>query len=196
MKSPIVVDGISYLHLSDEKLLDLSKNDAEDFNGETITISKQIKEGRGIPSGNDTDITLMAKDSEESNLDTYCEILRTCPCPICNSETDKINATITATTISFLLFTNYQKSLKIACPNCLNKMHNEAMFKTSILGWWGVPWGIVRTLEALILNYKMKFLTTLPEPNELFKNFVASRIDRIEANRNNGDALKAIVQFG
>ena len=92
MKSPIVVDGISYLHLSDEKLLDLSKNDAEDFNGETITISKQIKEGRGIPSGNDTDITLIAKDSEESNLDTYCEILRTCPCPICNSETDKINA--------------------------------------------------------------------------------------------------------
>jgi hypothetical protein len=196
MKSPIIVDNNAYAHLSDEELINFSTHGAEHLKRETLFGSKQSKENREKSTINHKNIGLIVKDSEESDLETYCEILRSCPCPLCNSVSVKINATITVTTVSFLLFTDYQKSLKIACPNCLNKLHNKAMFKTSLLGWWALPWGIVRTFEALILNYKMKFLTVLPEPNELFKNFVASRIDRIKANRNNRDALRAIVQFG
>lgn len=69
------------------------------------------------------------------------------------------------------------------------------MIKSSLLGWWGLPWGFIKTLEALVLNYKMKLLTTTPEPNELFKNFVAIRIDKIKANLNNSEGLKTIIRF-
>lgn len=64
---------------------------------------------------------------------------------MCKSTEEKLNATATASVNSFIIITNYEKDLRIACPICLNKANNKAMLKAALLGWWGFPWGIIRT---------------------------------------------------
>ncbi len=195
MKTPVVEDNKYPVQISDENKIVKGKDAADHVNKERELNFGQTATPNKNNSITNKNLSFLKSDIEDKDLDTYCEILRSCPCPVCNSVTNKINASLTATTVSFLLFTDYKKTLKIACPNCLNKMHDEAMIKSSLLGWWGLPWGFIKTLEALVLNYKMKLLTTTPEPNELFKNFVAIRIDKIKANLNNSEGLKTIIRF-
>ena len=40
--------------------------------------------------------------------------------------------------------------LVIACPTCLMAQAKWAAIKTIALGWWSLPWGPIRTVQALI----------------------------------------------
>ena len=101
---------------------------------------------------------------------------------------------MTASVISFIIITNYEKDLKIACPNCLDRANNKAMLKSALLGWWGFSWGIIKTTQALLSNIKMKKQNRLAKPNDLFNAFVLGKIGRLEANKNNPTKLQEIIE--
>jgi hypothetical protein len=127
-------------------------------------------------------------------LDRYCEIARDLNCPSCGSSDSRLNGTLTGEVYSFLILTTYKKKLKVGCPHCLNKANNEALLLSAALGWWGIPWGIIRTVQSIGLNLKSKRTNHSEGPNSYLKSFVLSKIGQFETYKDNKEELQQLVK--
>ena len=183
----------NYEKFDDNKLVRIATEEAAGLRPEAVELLKHIITERGLSEGITKGIDAQLREVDDQTLSEYAELLRSLPCPVCRSTEEKLNATMTGSVVSFIIMTNYEKELKIACPNCLDKANNKAIIKSALFGWWGFPWGIIRTPQALLLNNKMKRQNRLSEPNDLFNAFVLGRIGRLEANRNNPAELQEII---
>jgi hypothetical protein len=96
--------------------------------------------------------------------------------------------------ISFLVATTYSKKLKVACPRCLNRAHISASTLTALAGWWGFPWGLIRTPMALYRNMRSRRTNHWPEPNDYLRSFVLARIGAITTYREDRDALQQLLR--
>jgi hypothetical protein len=184
----------NYERFDDNKLIRLATEEASELRPEAVELLKQIIKERGLSEDILKGIDVQIQEIDNEKLLEYTELLRRLPCPVCKSTNEKLNATMTGNVISFIILTNYEKELKIACPNCLDKDNNKAIIKSALLGWWGLPWGFIRTIQALLFNDKMKEQNRLSEPNDLLKGFVLERIGRLEASRNNSSELQEIIE--
>lgn len=184
----------NYERFDDRKLIRIATEEAISLRPEALELVKEIIKERNLSEDVLKGVEVQFKEVDEKILNEYTELLRKLPCPVCKSTADKLNATLTGNVISFVIMTNYEKDIKIACPKCLDKLNNKAMIKSALLGWWGIPWGIVRTSQALILNSKMKNKNHSDEPTEILTGFVSKRIGRIEASRNNKKELESIIE--
>ena len=184
----------NYERFDDRKLIRIATEEATSLRPEALELVKEIIKERNLSEDVLKGVEVQFKEVDEKTLNEYTELLRKLPCPVCKSTSDKLNATLTGNVISFVIMTNYEKDIKIACPKCLDKLNNKAMIKSALLGWWGIPWGIVRTSQALILNSKMKNKNHSYEPTEILTGFVSQRIGRIEASRNNKGELESLIE--
>ncbi|WP_207428311.1 hypothetical protein [Pedobacter sp. SYSU D00535] len=184
----------NYERFDDNKLTRIATEEAAGLRPEAVDLLKQVIKERGLSGSIIKGIDAQLQEVDDRILSEYAELLRGLPCPLCKSTDEKLNATMTGSVISFIIMTNYQKELKVACPNCLDKANDRAMIKSALFGWWGFPWGIIRTPQALLLNNKMKKQNRLSEPNDLFNAFVLGKIGRLEANRNNPTELQEIIE--
>jgi hypothetical protein len=51
--------------------------------------------------------------------------------------------------MSFLVFTHRREERGVYCESCRREKMSSAKTSTAILGWWGIPWGLIHTLGAL-----------------------------------------------
>ncbi len=184
----------NYKSFPDDKLIRIATTDVSGLRPEAIQALQEEIKSRGLSDGLIDGIEVQTKEISADELLAYCELLRRRSCPVCNSTSAKLNATMTATTVSYIIMTSYEEKLAIACPDCLDKANKDAMIKTALFGWWGFPSGIYRTIKALMLNKKMKNLTHLAEPNDYFKGFVLGQVGTIEANKTNNERLQSLVK--
>jgi len=183
----------NYEQFDDKKLLRIASEEAVGLRPEALELLKQEIARRGLTTDAVKAADVLTKEVSAAELAGYVETLRNLPCPICGNTDEKLNATIVSNVMSFIVFTHQSKELKIACPQCLNKQNNNAMIKTALLGWWGIPFGLIRTPAALMFNARQKAQNDLPEANDLFKSFVYGRLGRIEVNKNNPEGLQDII---
>jgi hypothetical protein len=183
----------NYENLNDSKLIALATQDATSLRPEALELLKQVLKERGLSSDLEKGIEAQLQ-ANPYTIGIYADLLRKQPCPISNSSDEKLNATMTTNVISFILMTQRKKKLIVACPDCLDKANNDAIMKTAIVGWWGFPWGIIRTIQALISNNKMKKQNRLLDANDLFLTFVEKRIGLIEVNKNSPEHLQLMIQ--
>ena len=184
----------NYERFDDNKLIRLATEEASELRPEAVDLLRQIIKERGLSEDIVKGIDVQIQEIDNEKLLEYTELLRKLPCPVCKSTSEKLNATMTGSVISFIILTNYEKELKIACPDCLDKAITKAIVKSALLGWWGFPWGLIRTTQALLFNDKMRKQNRLSEPNDLLKGFVLEKIGRIEASRNNNAELQDIIE--
>jgi hypothetical protein len=194
MKSMIDELRENYKNFPDDKLIRIATTDVSGLRPEAIQVLQDEIKRRGLSDGLIDGIKIQTKEISEDELLAYSELLRRRPCPVCNSASTKLNATMTAAVVSYIIMTSYEEKLVIACPNCLDKANKNAMIKTFLLGWWGFPSGIYRTIKALLHNKKMKSQTRLEEPNDYFKEFVLAQVGTIEANKTNNERLQLLVK--
>jgi len=183
----------NYEKLDDNKLVSLAILEATSLRPEALELLKQVIKERGLSADIDNGIDAQLQ-ANSYTIGTYADLLRKQPCPICNSTGEKLNATMTTNVMSFILITQRKKRLIVACPDCLDKANNDAIRKTAFAGWWGFPWGIIRTIQALISNNKMKKQNRLTDANDVLLDFVKERIGLIEVNKNSPKHLQLIIQ--
>src|SRR5687768_1502959 len=125
----------TYESFDDSKLIRLATEEASELRPEAVELLKQIIKERGLSEDILKGIDVQIQEIDNEKLLEYAELLRGLPCPVCRSTNEKLNATMTGIAISFIIFTNYEKELKIACPDCLDKANNKAIVKSALLGW-------------------------------------------------------------
>lgn len=100
---------------------------------------------------------------------------------------------MTSEVMSFVFFTQYSRTLKIGCPRCLDRASNSALVKTTLLGWWGIPWGLIRTIQAMGHNIKSKRTNHLDTPNDYLRSFILSKVGQFETYKDNKEKLQQII---
>jgi hypothetical protein len=136
--------------------------------------------------------------NREYSLEEITELsqkLRSLPCPLCGSKTAKLNATIMHTAKSFIFFSFFRKEPIIGCPDCLDKKNQESITSSALLGWWGIPWGILKTPFYIYNNIKEKKQNRISQPNETLIGFTIENIGQIVTYKDDTEKLKQIIRY-
>lgn len=184
----------TFTAMSDDRLIKLATREAVGLRPEAVQIIEEEIIRRGISVGVTAGMHAQRKEYTVEELNSFCGILRVLPCPDCGSAHMKLNAVLTGHCTSFLIMTHYERRLRIGCSECLLKALNNATIRSSLLGWWGFPWGIVRTIGALRLNHRMGKEAELPEATGTMLAFVHQHVGVIEANKDDTERLRQLIK--
>ena len=184
----------NYERMSDNRLIEVITTNAQGIQPEVVSIIENEIKKRNL----DPDLlnSLIAQNEQHSIEDIYhyAELLRNCPCPICNNTRDKLNGTIYHSIKSIIVMSITETRWVIACPDCLDKQNRKAIVSCSLLGWWGIPWGILKTPVYIYRNLKVKGENRISDPNGPLLSFTADNIGQIKAFENNPEKLKDVIK--
>jgi len=184
----------NYERMSDNRLIEVITTNAQGIQPEVVSIIENEIKKRNL----DPDLlnSLIAQNEQHSIEDIYhyAELLRNCPCPICNNSRDKLNGTIYHSIKSIIVMSITETRWVIACPDCLDKQNRKAIVSCSLLGWWGIPWGILKTPVYIYRNLKVKGENRISDPNGPLLSFTADNIGQIKAFENNPEKLKNVIK--
>lgn len=183
----------TYQRMSDDELIRVSTQDAHGLTPEAMDIVKAEIKKRGLNEDIAKGIAAQNKEYTLAEIDSYCDIISKLSCPTCGSTTNRLNATMTGEVMSFIIFTSYNKKIKVGCAHCLDKANSSAFTKTALLGWWGIPWGIIRSVQSIELNLNSKRTNHSPGHNNYLRSFTLSVIGELETYRNDKEKLQEIV---
>jgi hypothetical protein len=183
----------NYARMSDEELVHIASKDAAGMRPDAQQVIKDELKKINLDSNLVKGVEIQNRQVTNVDAETLSEMIRSLECPICGKDGHKLNATITNQVFSFIIITNRTKKLVIACPDCLDKANNNAILTTSLFGWWGFPWGIIRSIQAIIDNMVSKRNNRLDQANEQLKKFTLSNIGQVEIYKDNKEMLKKLI---
>jgi hypothetical protein len=183
----------TYKNLSDDKLTRLAITEAASLRPEALDILKAEIKSRGLDEGIMNGVNVQLATPDSLAIDSYISLIRSQPCPVCSSTTQPLNAIVIGSVKSFIILTQYKKQLMIACPSCLQQANQRATSVTALMGWWGLPWGIIRTSQALFRNIKANKVIRTDEASDNLISFVKTNVGVIESVRKNNNSIQVML---
>jgi hypothetical protein len=183
----------TYQKMPDEELVRVATQDAVGLTPEAQKIVEEEIARRGLDKNIVQGVRVQNTEMTVEELDRYCAMARSLDCPVCGSSDGMLNGSMTYEVMSFILFTQYTKKIRVACPDCLDKANTNALMKSAALGWWGIPWGIVRTVQAIGLNLNSKRTNHSEGPNNYLRGYVLKRVGEFETYKGNRQKLQEII---
>ena len=146
-----------------------------DLSREAFQILKKEIQRRGLPDELGVVADIQAKGlSEEEQIELIRKIAMF-PCPHCGRKQTYLNAFSIMIVKSYVIVTEVDKPLVIACPECISTKAKSALIKSLFWGWWGIPWGPIRTIHSIFVNLRALNAGTHNEPTNEFREFVKPR---------------------
>lgn len=183
----------NYRKLSDEKLLRLAAEDAAKLRPEALALLQEELGVRGLRESAQAGIEAQLRVLSDAEIDEYCALVRAVPCPVCHSSAQPLNATVTTKVSSFIFLTIWKEELAIACPSCLDKLTESATSHSIIVGWWGIPWGIIRTVKAINSNKRMAKSHHVAYPTAALQAFIINNVRSLDEVKGNVNQLHAFL---
>ena len=184
-----------YQRMSDEDLIRIATQEAYGLTPEAFEIMKSEIKKRGLNENLLESVKAQNKTYSPEEIEVYCNLVRELSCPVCGNSEHLLNATITGEVVSYIFFTSSKKQIKVGCPDCLDKLNDKALTKTALLGWWGIPWGIIKTIQYIVINIDNKRLNHSDEHNESLRSFALDCIGELEMYKDDKEKLQQIVRM-
>jgi hypothetical protein len=184
----------NYARMSDAELERIATTDTHGLRPEVYEIIENEIKKRNLNPNLISGAKAQNKEYTIEELESYSKLLRDLPCPICGNQTEKLNGTVSYTVKSFLLFTSYGAEPTVACGSCLDKKNNDAILSTVLLGWWGIPWGVLKTPVYIYKNIQAKKENKLEYSNNTLLSFTLGNIGEIETYKEDKERLKQIIR--
>lgn len=93
-----------------------------------------------------------AVDLDPNDIPARALAIRNGPCPRCGRRGSPVEVRRAYWIWSAVVFTRWGTSAKLCCKGCGNDENLRSMGSSFVLGWWGFPWGILRTPVQVIAN--------------------------------------------
>jgi hypothetical protein len=183
----------NYRKMTDDELVRVATQDAAGLTPQAQEVVKTEINKRGLDANIIEGVKAQNKGYSIAEIDGYCEMVRDLDCPMCGASDIRLNGTLTSEVMSFIVFTHSVKKIKIACPDCLDKANDRSLAVSAALGWWGIPWGIIRTIGAIGQNIKSKKTTRLDEANDYLRSFILAKVGQVETYKADKDKLQEII---
>ena len=186
----------NYQRMSNDELMKIATQDAFGLTPAALEVVKEEIRKRNLDTNVIKGLELQNRTLSIQEIDYYCSLLQKLDCPKCGGTSQNLNGTLTSEVISFVIVSQHHRKLKVACPICLDKLSNAALTKTLLFGWWGIPWGVVRTIQAIGHYAKAIKQHHVNAPNIYLKNFVLQNIGEIETYKDKTLQLQEIIATG
>jgi hypothetical protein len=177
---------VHYQKLYDEDIERLANYEADQLNPEALAVLKEEIKRRGLSIEFQTAVDIQVRGVSEEEQKEIIRKISVLPCPLCGRKQNYLNAFNVMSVKSFIILTVVEKPLIIACPECISTSAKSALIKNLFLGWWGIPWGPIRTIHSIVLNLKAVNAENYNAPTREFIDFIKpysaaikARIDRI-----------------
>lgn len=184
----------NYARMSDAELERIATTDTHGLRPEVYQIIENEIKKRNLNPNLASGAKAQNKEYTIEELEAYSKLLRELPCPICGNHKEQLNGTVSYTVKSFLFLTRSTAEPTIACGSCLDKKNNDAIQSTALLGWWGIPWGILNTPVYIYKNIQAKKQNKLEKPNNTMLLFTLSNIGEVETYKEDKEKLKQIIR--
>ncbi len=184
----------NYKTFEDSKIKHLALNEVASLRPEVIEILKEEIKTRNLSENLLNSIEIQLHEPSESEINNYAEILKNHECPICKSKTQTLKISSIGEVVSIIVMTNYNKTLKVGCEDCLTELNNKAITKSAILGWWGIPWGPVQTIRSFIYNSQMKKNNRINQQNEHYHGLIYENIGVFEMAKKDPKVLTNLLR--
>ena len=107
-------------------------------------------------------------------------------CPVCGERRGPVDVHTSHKVASFLIMTSWSSTPRVSCSSCASRAQLGALFYSILLGWWGIPWGIIMTPVQVVKNIaallrSSESLTPSDQLEQLVRMSIAS--NALEANR-------------
>ena len=184
-----------YQNLHDEDIEHLANYEADQLTPEALAVLKEEIERRGLSNDfqNAADIQVRGVSDEEQK-----EIIRKIsllPCPFCAKKQNYLNAFKVMSVTSFIILSFVEKPTIIACPECISSLAKSALIKNLFLGWWGIPWGPIKTIHSIFLNWKAVNAEHYNAPTREFIDFIKPYSAAIKARIDNITNVNELVEL-
>jgi len=183
----------NYQKMTDEELVRVATQDSTGLTPEAQEVAKKEIQRRKLDRNIIQGIQAQNRSYTIEEIDKYCEIIQKLNCPTCNTSSQILNGTMTVEVVSYVFLTQYKEKIKIGCPDCLDRANNAALTKTVALGWWGIPWGIIRTIQSIIVNLKNKKTNHNDTPNVFLRSFVLSKVGLLETYKDDKEKVQQLI---
>jgi len=182
----------NYENFDDSKIEILAKNEAGSLEPEVIPILVNEIKKRNLDIDLIKGIEAQTRELTEKEIQETKLKLESLTCPECGQKKSKLVGTLIRTVKSFIVYTSYKKTPIISCRTCADKKRKDAMITTAFLGWWGIPWGLFRTPQAIIAtvndNKKREQIS-----DEILTVFTIENIGEIKTNWDKENELKDFI---
>jgi hypothetical protein len=111
--------------------------------GFTFCNNKCLSEGR---------VVLVAKQVPNDLVSQEARVVHSGPCPVCNQKRGPVDVHTSHKVASFVLMTSWSSTPRVSCSSCGTKAKLGAVVYSLVLGWWGLPWGIIMTPVQVLKN--------------------------------------------
>ena len=184
-----------YQQMSDDEIVRVLTQDASGLTNEALEVVTEEIRRRNLDPNINRGVAAQQKTYTVGQIDAYCEIIRGLPCPVTGSTSEKLNATLTIDVVSYIFLTQYKKRIVVGSPAALDKANTNSTIRSALFGWWGIPWGLIRTPQAIFQNMKNKKTNHLDRPNDHLRSFVLTHIGQIETYKEYPDKLREIISW-
>jgi hypothetical protein len=184
----------NYEGYDDQTLLHLATEQASKLRPEALNLLMEVLQSRGlvIPALQDADSVI--NEIGENTFSAYLELIRTLPCPVCASNTKKLNAIFSFRVKSFFIKSIRNKKLHISCPDCLLQQLKKDTIYTLLYGWWSLPTGLMLTIKTLFFNSKTKKQLRGESASKALNTFVLERIGLISQKKDKAFELQEMIK--
>jgi len=183
-----------YRNMADNELLRAVTQDARNLTPEAIEVIELELKRRNLHGKASSAVAAQNRQYTLEEIDAYAGLLQNLPCPRCGKTSKKLNGGQMAEAVSVIIFSTLTTYVSIACPQCLDELSDKAQTKTALLGWWGIPWGPIRSVRAFNINRLSRKVHHSVTPNKYLRSFVLAHIGEIEMDRNNSNKLSLIIK--
>ncbi|WP_447637561.1 hypothetical protein [Flavobacterium microcysteis] len=183
----------NYARMSDAELERIATTDSQGLRPEVYQIIENEIKKRNLSPNLASGVKAQNKEYTIEELETYSKLLRELSCLVCGNHREQLNGTASHTVKSFVFVTSYRTKITIACESCLDKKNNDAIRSTALLGWWGIPWGVLKTPVYIYRNVQAKKENKLKKPNNALLSFTLGNIGEIETYKDDKEKLKQII---
>jgi len=183
-----------YEILSDEDIERLAYYEAKDLSPEAVEILRNEIKNRGLSDSFDEAVETHVAGLEEEEKSELLNRISDFPCPLCDDNQAPLNASKVVIVKSFIVFTTVDKPLIIGCPECIKANAKKALITSSLLGWWGIPWGPIRTLWSLVDNIMALSSKRYHEPTYEFLEFFAPHLIAIKVKIDEAKDLDGLLE--
>lgn len=184
----------TYERMPDFELIRIATKGAHGLRPEVFEIIENELRKRNLDLNLLKGAVAQNKEYSEKEIHEYATILAGLPCPICASTLKNLNGTIRYTVKSFIFFTSQATEPVIACPDCLDKENDSATLSTALFGWWGIPWGLIKTPQYIYKNRKSKKQNHATHLNEVLLAYTHSNIGSIESYKSDKIKLQELIK--
>ncbi len=74
------------------------------------------------------------------------------PCPKCEEHKESVDMHTSHRIWSLILLSSWSSKPQISCRSCGIKSQLSGFLTSSLIGWWGFPWGIIMTPIQIVKN--------------------------------------------